>query len=69
MFLLVTLTPFVHSQVVWETFKKVVNETLEKTHVSASQVKAIGITTQRASFLLWNKYVPLCLSLAMALNS
>jgi len=48
--------------VVWETFKKVVNETLEKTHVSASQVKAIGITTQRASFLLWNKETgkPLC---------
>jgi len=29
---------------------------LQKVRIAASQVKAIGITTQRGSFLLWNKY-------------
>jgi glycerol kinase len=45
-------------QVLLDTFRDVVNKVLKKTRITAAQVKAIGITTQRASFLLWNKYVP-----------
>jgi glycerol kinase len=46
-----------NAQVLLNTFRDVVDKVLKKTRITASQVKAIGITTQRASFLLWNKYV------------
>ncbi|ELR23639.1 glycerol kinase [Acanthamoeba castellanii str. Neff] len=48
--------------VLLDTFRDVVNKVLKKTRITAAQVKAIGITTQRASFLLWNKETgrPLC---------
>lgn len=40
---------------IWELSKEVINEVINTTDIKASDIEAMGITNQRASFLLWNK--------------
>jgi len=49
-------------QVLWDTCRKVMAKTMRKAKVKPSSIAAIGITTQRSSFLVWNKETgkPLC---------
>lgn len=41
--------------VIWDSCVKVVKESLEKKKLTAEHIKAIGITNQRATSLLWDK--------------
>ena len=40
---------------IWTVTLKVVKEALEKTRIKASEIKAIGITNQRETVVLWDK--------------
>ncbi|MBU7027636.1 MAG: glycerol kinase [Theionarchaea archaeon] len=42
-------------EVIWENCVKVVKESLEKGKLTAENIKAIGITNQRSTSLLWDK--------------
>jgi len=40
---------------IWDMSKQVLEEVLESNNLSAKDIEAIGISTQRASFLFWDK--------------
>ena len=41
---------------IWSCTKKVVIDALTETNISAKNLAAIGITTQRETTVVWNKY-------------